>query len=83
MKNCSRKSLPQHSESDLHGSMWSGNKFIYSLFGLFIVVFVAEVDKLIFRAGWISIPGGAIVVYSGVTGAIVLGLMMTAGPKRI
>ena len=63
--------------------MWSGNKFIYSLFGLFIVVFVAEVDKLIFRAGWISIPGGAIVVYSGVTGAIVLGLMMTAGPKRI
>ena len=46
-------------------------------FALFIVVFATEVDKLIFRAGWVSIPGGAIVVYVIIFAAIVAAALMS------
>ena len=51
--------------------------------GLFVVVFVAEIDELLFRAGWISIPGGAIVVYIVVVSAIVGGSLAATDPVRI
>lgn len=53
------------------------NMLSHVFFGLFMVVFVAEVDKLVFRAGWVSIPGGAFVVYIAVAVAIV-GVSLTA-----
>ena len=46
-------------------------------FALFIVVFATEVDKLVFRAGWVSIPGGAIVVYVIIFAAIVAAALMS------
>ena len=46
-------------------------------FALFIVVFATEVDKLVFRAGWVSIPGGAIVVYVTIFAAIVAAALMS------
>ena len=36
-----------------------------------------------FQAGWVSIPGGAIVGYVMVTGVVVAGLLMTGSPKRV
>lgn len=50
----------------------------YVFCGLFVVAFVAEIDELLFRGGWISIPGGAIVVYIVIVMILVCGsLMMT------
>lgn len=50
---------------------------------LFVVVFIAEIDKLPVRAGWVSIPGGAIVVYIVVVVAIVGGSLMTTSPVQV
>ena len=36
-----------------------------------------------FQAGWVSIPGGAIVGYVMVTGVVVAGLLMTGSSKRV
>lgn len=36
-----------------------------------------------FQAGWVSIPGGAIVGYVMVTGVVVVSLLMTGSPKRV
>ena len=52
-------------------------------FGLFVVVFVAEIDKLLFRAGWISIPGGAIVVYIVIVAAIVGGSLLVTDRAQV
>lgn len=55
----------------------------YIFFGLFVVIFVAEVDKLVFRAGWVSIPGGAFVAYIVIIVAIVGGSLMAANTVQL
>lgn len=55
----------------------------YVFFGLFVVVFVAEVDKLVFRAGWVSIPGGAFAVYVVVVVAIIGGSLTAANLVQV
>ena len=55
----------------------------HGFFGLFVAVFVAEIDKLMFRAGWVSIPGGAVVVYIVIVAAIVGGSLTVADPVQV
>ena len=56
---------------------------VYSFVGLLMVVFLVEADKLAFRAGWISVPGGAIVVYGSVVIVTVAGSLVAVGPSRL
>lgn len=63
-------------------AVWSRNLLVRILFGLFIVIFATEVDKLMFRAGWVSAPGGAIVAYIIIFGVIVAGVLAAAGSGR-
>lgn len=58
-------------------SFSSRNMLGHVLFGLFVVAFVAEIDRLVFRAGWVSVPGGAFAVYVVVIVAII-GSSLTA-----
>ena len=64
------------------GSIWSRNPLVHILSGLLIVVFATEVDKLVFRAGWVSAPGGAIVAYIVIFGIIVATALAAAGSGR-
>lgn len=59
------------------------NMLGHVLFGLFVVVFVAEVDKLVFRGGWVSIPGGAFAVYVVVVVAIIGGSLTKANLVQV
>lgn len=64
------------------GAIWSRNPLVYILSGLLIVVFATELDKLVFRAGWVSAPGGAIVAYIVIFGIIVAAALAAAGSGR-
>lgn len=75
--------MPLSSESEFHESVWSGSGLIHALFALLVAVFVTETYRLIFQAGWISIPGGVIVGYIVITGAVVVSLLVTTGSKRV
>ena len=55
----------------------------HGFLGLFVAVVVAEIDKLLFRAGWVSIPGGAVVVYILMVAAIVGGSLTAADPVQV
>lgn len=55
----------------------------HGFLGLFVAVFVAEIDKLLFRAGWISIPGGAVVAYVWIVAAIVGGSLTAADSVQV
>lgn len=76
-------SSPLLPESEFHESVWAGSKLIHVLFALLVAVFVTETYRLIFQAGWVSIPGGVIVGYITITGAVMVSLLVTAGPKRV
>ena len=59
------------------------NILSHVFFGLFMVVFVAEVDKLAFRASWVSIPGGSFVVYVVIVVAIVGGSLIAMNSVEV
>ena len=61
----------------------SQNVLGHVFLGLFVVVFLVEADKLAFRAGWVSVPGGAIVVYGSVVIIAVAGSLAAIGPSRL
>ena len=65
-----------------YGAIWSRNSLVHILSGLLIVVFATEVDKLVFRAGWVSAPGGAIVAYIVIFGIVVAAALAAAGAGR-
>ncbi len=56
---------------------------VHIFFGLFVAIFVAEVDKLLLRVGWVSVPGGAIVVYTVIVVVSVAGSLVAAGHFRV